>query len=375
MRQCEIAIVGGGPAGLCAASEAASHGAGVVVLDRNNELGGQLVKQTHRFFGSRAQHAGTRGVDIAELLREAARGSSRIDLLTGSDVQGYYPDGVLAYNQADNWHKLKARKTIFCTGAAEKMLAFPGSDLPGVYGAGAVQTLMNVYGVRPGQRVLMIGAGNIGLIVSYQLLQAGVEVAAIVEALPHIGGYLVHASKVRRLGVPILTGHTISEALGDHCVAGAIVMQLRPDWTRVPGTEIEFECDTICLAVGLSPLVDFMWQAGCDMAWVPQLGGYVPVRDDNLETSVPGLYVAGDASGIEEASAAMMEGSLAGLACAHSLGYVDDDQYEQRRQELSGELGALRAGPTGTHILSGLQRLQEAEPVRQCLVEEGGESC
>jgi len=375
MRQCEIAIVGGGPAGLCAASEAASHGAGVVVLDRNNELGGQLVKQTHRFFGSRAQHAGTRGVDIAELLREAARGSSRIDLLTGSDVQGYYPDGVLAYNQADNWHKLKARKTIFCTGAAEKMLAFPGSDLPGVYGAGAVQTLMNVYGVRPGQRVLMIGAGNIGLIVSYQLLQAGVEVAAIVEALPHIGGYLVHASKVRRLGVPILTGHTISEALGDHCVAGAIVMQLRPDWTRVPGTEIEFECDTICLAVGLSPLVDFLWQAGCDMAWVPQLGGYVPVRDDNLETSVPGLYVAGDASGIEEASAAMMEGSLAGLACAHSLGYVDDDQFEQRRQELSGELGALRAGPTGTHILSGLRRLHEAEPVRQRLVEEGGGSC
>ena len=84
------------------------------------------------------------------------------------------------------------------------MILFPGNDLPGVYGAGAVQTLMNMYGVRPGKSVLMIGSGNIGLIVSYQLMQAGVKVKALVEALPHIGGYAVHASKIRRLGIPIL---------------------------------------------------------------------------------------------------------------------------------------------------------------------------
>ena len=95
------------------------------------------------------------------------------------------------------------------------MLAFVNNDLPGVYGAGAVQTLMNLYGVVPGNNILMVGAGNIGLIVSYQLLQAGIKVEAIVEALPKIGGYLVHAAKIRRLGVPIYTSHSLKEVYGN----------------------------------------------------------------------------------------------------------------------------------------------------------------
>ena len=89
-------------------------------------------------------------------------------------------------------------------GASEKFLAFENNDLPGIYGAGAVQTLMNLYGVLPGQEIMMVGSGNIGLIVSYQLLQAGVKVKAIIEAAPTIGGYKVHASKIRRLGNPHL---------------------------------------------------------------------------------------------------------------------------------------------------------------------------
>ena len=99
--------------------------------------------------------------------------------------------------------KKRPSKIILATGASEKFLEFPGNDLPGIYGAGAVQTLMNVAGVKPAERVLMVGAGNIGLIVSYQLMQAGVEVAGIIEAAPKIGGYLVHASKIRLSGLGI----------------------------------------------------------------------------------------------------------------------------------------------------------------------------
>lgn len=369
MRRCEVAVVGGGPAGLSAAAEAASFGAEVVLLDRNEQIGGQLIKQTHRFFGSRKQRAGTRGINIVGILVDEVKGRGNIELLRGADVMGYYRDGVLAYEYDETWQKIKPSRVIFCTGAAERVLAFENGDLPGVYGAGAVQTLMNVHGVRPADRVLMVGAGNIGLIVSYQLLQAGVEVVGIVEAAPTIGGYLVHASKVRRLGVPILTGHTVSRARGEEYVTGATLMALDEQWNPVPGSEMEIDCDAICLAVGLNPLVDMLWQAGCEMSWVSQLGGYVPWRDEHHQTSREGVYVAGDAAGVEEASSAMMEGRVAGLACAHSLGYADEEEFSKRGEELDAELEALRGGPMGEAIREGLKRLKTAPVKRQVLVE------
>lgn len=375
MRGYEVVVVGGGPAGLTAAREAASHGAEVLLLDRNEKLGGQLVKQTHRFFGSLAQYAGLRGIHIADVLEAELSDLSNVTLLPGSDVVGYYPDGAVAYERGGAWHKVRPGCLVIATGASERSLAFPGCDLPGVYGAGAVQTLMNVHGVRPGERVLMVGAGNIGLIVSYQLLQAGTEVAALVEAAPEIGGYTVHAAKLKRLGVPVLTGYSVSRAHGEHAVDGATIVQLDAEWNPIAGTEMEVDCDAICLAVGLSPLADLLWQAGCSMAWVAELGGYVPVSDEDLRTSHPEIFVAGDARGIEEASAAMMEGSLAGLSSARSLGYVDERSYRVRYAEIAGELKALRSGPTAEKLRSGLERMHQAPARRQQLVEGSDDSC
>jgi sarcosine oxidase, subunit alpha len=147
---------------------------------------------------------------------------------------------------------------IIATGASEKFLGFPNNDLPGIYGAGAVQTLMNVYGVKPGNNVLMVGAGNIGLIVSYQLMQAGVNVEGIVEAAPRIGGYLVHASKIRRMGVPIYTSHTVKEAHGTDTLTGATIIQLDETWQPIPGTEKEW-----ILMFCASPLVCLLCQNCC----------------------------------------------------------------------------------------------------------------
>lgn len=352
----EICVVGGGPAGLTAALKAAESGASVTLIDRNDYLGGQLIKQTHRFFGSKEQRASERGINIALELAEAVRSEKKITVLTEATVLGYYEDGVLTVEQNEKFLKIKPKKIIMATGGSEKTLAFPNNDLPGIYGAGAVQTLVNVYGVKPGNKVLMIGAGNIGVIVSYQLLQAGVQVAGIVEAAPKIGAYWVHASKVVRAGVPIYTGYTIKRAWGEKEVEGATIIKLDEKWQPIPGTEIDFDIDVICLSVGLSPLTELLWQAGCEMKYVPELSGHVPIRSANLETTVPGIYVAGDVSGIEEASAAMMEGSLAGLNAAEALGYNAPDLFEQKAK-LNKELDGLRSGPVGEKIRNGLAKV------------------
>jgi len=360
----EIAIVGAGPAGLSAAAAAGSAGARVVLVDRQDGCGGQLIKQTHAFFGSEKQYASVRGIEIARLLTEQVNDLPGVKILTGATALGFYPDdGVLALEKDGRFQKLRAQRLIIATGAAERTLAFPNNDLPGIYGAGAVQTLMNVYGVVPGRRVLMVGAGNIGLIVSYQLIQAGVEVAAVIDAAPKIGGYLVHAAKIRRLGVPVLTSHTIKQACGTECVEGAVIWRLNEDWQPVPGTEANLAVDVICIAVGLSPLAELLWQAGCAMKYVGALGGYVPLRTGLMETTVPGIYVAGDAAGVEEASSAMVEGRLAGLAAARSLGYATADA-DRGIEEAQKQLQSLRAGSVGEKIrkhLAGVT-IQEVSP-------------
>ncbi len=345
MRRTEIAVVGAGAAGLTAAVEAARVGARVTLIDENTRPGGQLFKQIHKFFGSQAHRAGIRGVQIGEdLLREARDAGVEIRLNTA--VYGLFADKRLALVCGDHTEELQAKTVILATGANENPLAFPGWTLPGVLGAGAAQTLVNIHRTLPGRRVLMVGAGNVGLIVSYQLLQAGAEVAAIIEALPHITGYGVHASKVRRAGVPILTAHTILRAEGEQSVERAVVARVDEEQQPVAGTERALDVDTVCLAVGLSPLAELAWMAGCKFSYIPELRGWVPLHDENMQTSLPGMYIAGDIAGIEEASTAMEEGRLAGLAAAGSLGYLPEDG-ESKKAEVRRRMDALRIGSFG----------------------------
>ena len=355
-RPVDLLVVGGGPAGLCAAVEAAPFGLKTLVVDDGPSLGGQLIKQTHKFFGSKLQRAGTRGIRIGEMLHEELKGYPNAVLWHDSRVLGVYPDGVVTVDRGGTYHKFKPTKIIVATGASEKFLSFPGNDLPGVYGAGAVQTLMNVHGVLPAQRLLMVGAGNIGLIVSYQLLQAGCEVVAVVEGMPTYGGYQVHASKLRRAGVPILTNHTIKKALGSDRVTGAVIVR-HEDWKPIPGTERELECDAVCLAVGLSPQNTLMRMTGAEHVYVGELGGWVPKRKRTGETTVPGLYVAGDCGGIEEATSAMIEGRIAGIDAARKLERLPLTDYTARMVDLERQLEELRSGPISGHILTGLEKV------------------
>jgi NADPH-dependent 2,4-dienoyl-CoA reductase/sulfur reductase-like enzyme len=341
----------------------------VCVVDRNLKPGGQLIKQIHKFFGSREHHAGVRGVDIAAQLLEEARALG-VTLRLGWEVFAMRPGHAVDIVQAvaDDatrsagdapTESFDARSVVLAAGAEENALQFEGWTLAGVMGAGAAQTLINVWRVRPGKRVLMVGAGNVGLIVTYQLLQAGVAVAAIIEAAPRIGGYGVHAAKIRRTGVPILTSHTILRAEGDECVEGAVVAQVDGAWRPVEGTERRFEVDVICVAVGLHPNTRLASLAGCGLVFSPALGGWVPLHNAFLETTVPGIYVAGDAAGIEEASTALEEGHLAGIAAYQRVRDVGTEAHAELAA-IQRRLDDLRGGPFCGGIRAAKSALQTA---------------
>jgi thioredoxin reductase len=335
-----LAVVGAGPAGLCAALEAAKAGVAVVVLDENDRAGGQLFKQVHRFFGSRHHGAGKRGYEIAgDLAEECLR--TGVEIRLSSTVLGFFPGGELMIDGPGGVYLIKPQAAVIATGASEKCMAFPGWTLPGIMGAGAAQTLVNVHGVLPGKRVLMAGAGNVGLIVSYQLLQAGAEVVGIIEISERASGYEVHFDRVRREGVPMYPRHRVLAAEGENGVEAVLVEDIRGEAVR------RFEVDSLCMALGLTPLAELAAMRGCRMVFRAELGGFLPWHDEEMRTGLPGVYVAGDTAGIEEASVAMEEGRMSGISVAEDLKSLSSRQAAARKAAVRQRLEALRGGPYG----------------------------
>jgi len=347
----EVVVIGGGPSGFSAAVEAAKRGAEVLVVDENLRAGGQLFKQIHKFFGSSTHQAGVRGIDIASELLEQAR-ECGVEVWLNSVVVGLFKEKKVTIKKtlADNSEKLEiiqAKKIVIATGASENAVRFKGWTLPGVMGAGAAQTMINVNRVLPGKRILMIGSGNVGLIVSNQLLQAGAEVVGVIEAAPQIGGYGVHAAKIRRAGVPIYTSHTIQEARGKKNVEKAVICEVNDKWQPIRGTEKILEVDTITIAAGLKPLIELAMMHDCKCSFIPQLGGWVPLHDKNMESTNPGIYLVGDVAGVEEANTALEEGRLAGTAIAETLKYISLGNARKLKKEIWQRLNELRMGPFG----------------------------
>jgi len=296
-----VLILGGGPAGLSAAIELGKRGVKAIIIDDKHRLGGKLVLQTHRFFGStNAVYAGTRGIDIATRLERELREYSSIEIWLQSTCLAVFSDqrvGVL--REGGQYVLVKPQILLTATGAREKFLAFRGNTLPGVYGAGAFQTLVNRDLIRPAEMLFIVGGGNVGLIAGYHALQAGISVVGLVEALPECGGYKVHKDKLVRMGVPIYTSHTILSANGDQKVESVTIARVDNQFRAIPGTEKSFECDSVLVAVGLDPVNEFHKKA----------------VDFGLKA-----FVAGDAEEIAEASAAIYSGKIKGLEIARELG-------------------------------------------------------
>jgi sarcosine oxidase subunit alpha len=295
-------IIGAGPAGLSAAIELAKLGVNAILVDDKLTLGGKLTLQTHNFFGSRADcYAGTRGIDIARLLEEELRecGRNRVEVWLGSPAVGVFCDGKVGVVREGSYVLVEPEVLLVAAGAREKALAFPGCDLPGVYGAGAFQTLVNRDLVLAARRLFICGGGNVGLISGYHALQAGIEVVGLAEAMPHCGGYDVHLDKLRRLGIPVYTSHTVLRAEGSGRLQSVTIGAVDGAFKPLPGTEKSFAVDTLLIAVGLSPVNEICLKA----------------REYGMK-----VYAAGDAEEIAEASAAIFSGRIQGRRIALELG-------------------------------------------------------
>jgi NADPH-dependent 2,4-dienoyl-CoA reductase/sulfur reductase-like enzyme/Fe-S-cluster-containing hydrogenase component 2/bacterioferritin-associated ferredoxin len=296
----DVLIIGGGPAGITAALELAQHNINVLIVDDKHRLGGKLVLQTHSFFGTVADcYAGTRGIDIATNLASEIEKYPTIGCMLNTTAVACYGDKKIGVAQAGKYSLINPKKLLIAAGAREKALSFPGCDLPGVYGAGAFQTLVNRDLVRPSKRLFVVGGGNVGLIAAYHAVQAGIEVVGLVEAMPKVGGYKVHQDKILRLGIPVWTSHTVKCVNGQNKAESVTVVRVDEKFNPISGTEKTFIADTVLIAVGLNPVNELSDQAkkfGMD------------------------VYSAGDAFEIAEASAAIFSGKIAGREIAKALG-------------------------------------------------------
>ncbi|UCB46044.1 MAG: FAD-dependent oxidoreductase [Spirochaetota bacterium] len=330
-----VLIVGGGPAGLSAAIEIAKFGVRGILVDDKNTLGGKLSLQTHNFFGSKGDcFAGTRGIDIGTLLTKElhSHGGELIEVWLSSSAIGVFNDRKVGIVKKGEYVLVKPEVLLVATGAREKSLAFAGSDLPGIYGAGAFQTLVNRDLIHPSEKLFICGGGNVGLISGYHALQAGIDVVGLVEALPECGGYRVHLDKLKRLGVPIYTSHTVLKADGLERIRSITICKIDKNFKPVQGTEKAFKVDTLLIAVGLSPLQEI----------------YIKAKEYGMK-----VFTAGDAEVIAEASAAMFSGRIRGREIVRALGKTSFIP-----KEWSGLAETLRKGPgreevKTPHILSG----------------------
>ena len=343
--KCDILIVGGGPSGLTSALELANLDFNIILVDDKSHLGGKLLLQTHKFFGSQADcYAGTRGHEIAKILEEEVRSHTNIKIMTDTMVAGIFKDqkaGLFVNN--NEYHLVSFKGLIVSAGARERSLVFPGNHLPGVYGAGAFQTLVNRDLVRSSDEIFIVGSGNVGLIAAYHALQAGIAVKGICDILPEPGGYKVHADKIKRMGVPLYMKHTILHAEGDEQVEKVTIAQVNDKGQAILETSKTFKVDTLLIAVGLAPI-----------------DGFYKMADD---FSFP-VVKAGDADEIAEASSAMFGGRIAGLKMAQKLGKdikIDKSFYEKAK--------VLKSHPGDIYPRQELVLTNKFQPVIHCIQE------
>lgn len=319
----DVLIIGAGPAGLASAAEVVAADRRILIVDENQRPGGQISRQ--RMLDPRATG------DVAEPM--IPRG---VDFWGQTICHGFDADGAVVLTIGGRLVRARAKRTVIATGAMERVLPLPGWTLPGVMTAGAAQGFLKGSGRFPYCRVVVSGTGPLLLVAAADLVNAGVEVLAVTEAVrPRLGywrdavrtaaapdlllqgaGYI---TALRRAGCRILTGAAVHRIEGDDRVTGAVIGPLGPDWSCGRGPVERVDCDAVLLNHGFSSTVDLAAQRGADIEWDDQRQTWRPARDADFRTSIADVFAVGDCAGVGGVQTAMLEGRIAGIRIAAEL--------------------------------------------------------
>ena len=310
---------------------------------------------------------------LGQGVKEAEKIIERIDKLKFSDpnitiienalVWGIFPEKEIVFAKNNKSTSLKCKKLILSEGTYERPMPFPGWTLPGVYAAGGAQQLLQKFRVLPGSRVLLSGTGPFQLVVANQLIRAGVEVVAVLESASILNSFLkmrmkyipsalrqfglikdgiVYLNGVRKAKVPYLRSHAIIEARGTDEVNTVIYAKLNGNWEPITGTEKEVVVDAVCLGYGFISSTRLSHLAGCKHSYDSILGCWIPKHNKHMETSVDGVFVAGDSAGVAGHLVAIEEGRLAGIRASFQLQAITQQEEKHRTSSIFKKLKSLR---------------------------------
>jgi thioredoxin reductase len=377
-RDVPVVVVGAGVAGVAAAIEVARAGVDVLLVDENPVDNDMMAMDIPLYFGQRMQPSVRnralmlqRTVEANPALAHAHEAG--VDVQLGTYVWGAFVNGPTVReleapmlglaDERRSW-LVGYERLIVAAGARDVVLGFPGWERAGVMGANGACSLLTRYRALAARRMVVIGAGGLGLGTAALALEHGVEVAGVVEVGDRVRGDGETARSLARRGVRFYTGHTVQEARGPAGEIESIVLvRVDRELEAIPGSEEEVACDTVCLALGLAPSVELLHLAGARLRFSSALGGWVPEIDDWMRTSVPTVFAAGDCAGfhdamLTDAGVARGQGRLAGVAVAESLAAMTGGDAGRLRAELAR--GRMHAHDVHDHWHAWLRSLIHA---------------
>ncbi|MEE8885951.1 MAG: FAD-dependent oxidoreductase [Eubacteriales bacterium] len=295
MMNYDIVIVGGGPAGLAAAASARKAGIDkILILERDNRLGGILNQCIHNGFGLHTFKEELTGPEYAQRYIDQVL-EEKIEYKLNTMVMDISKDRVVtAMNRTDGMFQIQAGAVILAMGCRERpigALGTPGYRPAGIFSAGTAQRLVNMEGYMPGREVVILGSGDIGLIMARRMTLEGAKVKVVAEVMPYSGGLKRNIVQcLDDFGIPLKLSHTVIDVEGKQHISAVTIAEVGPDRKPIPGTEERYTCDTLLLSVGLIPENELSKGAGVEISRVTN----GPVVNESLETSIPGVFACGN---------------------------------------------------------------------------------